>query len=1122
MTTIVDWLASIGLNEYGDRFVANAIDVSILDELTEEDLKELGIPLGHRRKILKAIGSAATPIKIVEQPAPPSSPAAASERDPQRRQLSVMFCDLVGSTALSASMDPEDVRNVIASYQSCIAETVAKHNGVIARYMGDGALIYFGYPQAREDDTEQAVHSGLALIDAIPKLNTDIGAALQVRIGIATGTVVIGDVLTTETGSREYAAIGDTPNLAARLQSLAEPGTIAVCANTRQLTYGYFNYRDLGSATLKGWSEPIQAWQAIGATGVANRFQAHHPTALTPLIGRDEEVELLTRRWHTVTQGSGRAVLVTGEPGIGKSHVVCAADELLGRETHTTLSYLCSSHHSNSSLYPFISQLERAAGFERSGSASAKRSKLERLFSESGLTGVDIAAIATLLSLPADPSRPLETLTPQKRKEATFAALFALLEKLAKRQPVFIIFEDIHWIDPTSLELLTLMIERLPKMRILLVMTARPEFTPPWPSHAHISTVQLARFNREDGAALVERVTGGKPLPQEIMTEILSRTDGIPLFVEELTKALLESGQLQEQSDRYVVERSLPYLTIPATLHASLIARLDRLSAAREVAQIGAVIGREFSYELLNAIAGFPKKKLDEALEQLTHSELIFRRGVAPQAVYSFKHALVRDTAYEGLLKSRRAQLHASLANVLERNFPELIAVQPEMMAHHLMEAGLIDKATSWWLRAGQSAAHRSAHVEAIAHLRRGVNALHRLGAGAQTDRTELDLMLVMGPCLIATQGPAGSEAMAAFTRARELCERLGDPPEYLQVMFWLVTASVMRGELPRAQETIGTLLNLAAARGDGSALLNALRGKAMILMFMGRITEAEATIAHAFDAYLSSSEEDRLAARAAGQDAGVADLALMSWTLWLVGKPDTAIERITTALQRADAMAHPPTQAYAYYYASVLYALLGQHGQADTYANRCVELSDTHGFRQWLGLSRTVANICTAQFDPTSNAIDDSKAALKQYCQAGYQLGITALHVLLCSVMLGRGDADNAVELLDGSLSTVEHNSERLFEAELYRLKAKAVEQSRRPDAASEAISLLERALATARQQSAKTLELRAARELALLLRDQGRRDAACDLLGPICQWFSEGATTNDVIAARATLATL
>jgi predicted ATPase/class 3 adenylate cyclase len=1117
MATIVDWLASIGLDEYGDLFIANAIDVSILDELTEQDLKDLGIPLGHRRKILKAIGGAAPPLKTNLSASP--SPPPASEHDPQRRQLSVMFCDLVGSTALSASLDPEDVRNVIARYQGCIAEAVGKHNGVIARYMGDGALIYFGYPQAREDDTEQAVHAGLSLIDAIARLTTDVGTPLQVRIGIATGTVVVGDVLTTDTGSREYAAIGDAPNLAARLQSLAEPGTLVVCSNTHQLTQGYFTYRDLGSVTLKGWSEPIQVWQPTGTTGAENRFQAQHPTALTPLIGRDEEVDLLMRRWQTVTQGSGRAVLVSGEPGIGKSHVVCASDDLLGRDAHTTLSYLCSAHHANSSLYPFISQLERAAGFERGDSAAEKLSKLDLLFSEPGLTQTDIAAIATLLSLPADAS--LESLTPQKRKEATFAALFALLENLAKRQPVFIIFEDIHWIDPTSLEFLTLLIERLPRLRVFLVMTARQEFAPPWPSHAHVSTILLTRFNRDDGTALVERVAG-KPLPQEVMTEILSRTDGVPLFVEELTKALLESGQLQEQPDRYIVERSLPFLTIPATLHASLIARLDRLSAVREVAQIGAVIGREFSYELLSAIAGFPKTKLDEALEQLTQSELVFRRGVVPQAVYSFKHALVRDTAYEGLLKTRRAQLNATLANVLERNFPEIIAVQPEIMAHHLMEAGLVERAIPWWLRAGVNAAQRSAHIEAIAHLRRGVDAVHRLGPEAHTDRTELDLMMAMGPCLIATQGPAGSDAMAAFTRARALCERLVDPPEYLQVMFWLVTASVMRGELPRAQETIGALLERAEERGDRAAMLNALRGTAMILMLTGRITEADTTIERAFAAYSDSSAEDRLAARAAGQDAGVADLALMSWISWFVGKPDTAVERITAALQQADTMQHPPTQAYANYYASILYALLGRHGQANAYANRCAVLSEMHGFRQWLGLVKTVANICTAQLHPSSNAIDEARAALVGFGKSGYQVGITALHVLFCAVMLSRGDADNAVDLLDAGFATVENNSERLFEAELYRLKAKAVELSSRPDAHAEAMVLLERALKTARQQHAKTLELRAAHDLALLLIAQGKRETAFEVLGPICQWFTEGAATGDVAAARATLATL
>jgi predicted ATPase/class 3 adenylate cyclase len=1122
MTTIGEWLTSLGLNEYSDLFVANAIDVSILGELTEKDLKEIGIPLGHRRKILKAIGRGdAPPIAIDPDTSTPQFPPP-FDAGPQRRQLSVLFCDLVGSTALSARLDPEDTRSVIACYQTCIAETVAKHNGVIARYMGDGALVYFGYPRAREDDTEQAVHAALALIDEIPRLKTKIDIPLQGRIGIATGTVVIGDVLSTDTGSHEQAAIGDAPNMAARLQSLAEPGTIVVCPSTRQLTLGYFNYRDLGKQILKGWSEPIQVWQAIGATGVENRFQAQHPTVLSPLIGRDEEVELLMRRWQAVRQGAGRAVLVTGEPGIGKTHIVRAAESLLDGEAHTTLSYLCSTHHTNSALYPFTSQLERAARFERSDSALMRRSKLEFLVSEFGLNESQIEVLSSLLSLPANPSHLLKSSTPQKRKEATFTAIFAVFESLARRKPTFIVFEDIHWIDPTSLELLTLMIERLPEQRLLLAMTARPEFLPPWPSHAHVSTILLTRFNRVEGAMLVQRVAGGKPLPHEVVAEILARTDGVPLFVEELTKALLESGQLLEQPDGYVVERSLPHLIIPATLHASLISRLDRLSAAREVAQIGAVIGREFSYELLSAIAGLPKKPLDDALEQLTLSELIFRRGVLPQAVFSFKHALVRDAAYEGLLKSRRAQLHGSLANVLESNFRDIIEAQPEIMAHHLIEAGFTERAIPWWRRAGIIAAQRSAHVEAIAHFRRGVDAVHRLGGRAPTDRMELDLLMAMGPCLIATQGPARSDSVAMFTRAHELCERLGDPPEYLQVMFWLATASVMRGELPRAQETVAALLDRAESRGDHAALLNALRGKAMILMFMGRITEAAAAIERAFAAYSTSSEEERLAARAAGQDAGVADLALMSWTLWLTGKPDTATKRITAALQRADAIVHPPSQAYANYYASILYAMLGRYQQANDHASCCVILSHAHGFRQWHDLSRTVANICIAQLDPSSNVIDEAKAALKEYGQAGYQLGITALHALMCSAMLARGDADGVIDLLESSFSTVEHNSERLFEAELYRLKGRAIERLGGANAVRDCTALLERALGTARQHEARSLELRAANDLALVLRSQRKRDAALAVLEPICSSFTEGADTDDLVAARATLATL
>jgi class 3 adenylate cyclase/tetratricopeptide (TPR) repeat protein len=1121
ITSVVDWLASLGLSEYGDRFHANAIDASVLAELTEQDLRELEIPLGHRRKILRAIATLRQP----EQPSP-SPNAAASPKDApgegaQRRQLTVMFCDLVGSTALSSRLDPEDMRGVISAYQSRIADIIGRHNGMIARYMGDGVLVYFGYPQAHEDDSEQAVHAGLALVDAIPKLQLEIDAVLQICVGVATGTVVVGDVLTTEQGVREHAVVGDTPNLAARLQTAAEPGMVVVCANTRRLTDGYFEYRDLGKVTLKGWPEPVSYSQALRPTGVESRFEAQHHASLMQPFGREEEIDLLMRRWRTAKQGDGRAILLTGEPGIGKSHITLTLNDLLKNEPHASLNFFCSSHHTNSALFPYIGQLERACGFERADSPADKLTKLQAFVGDSTESGKQtVALLSNLLSLAGDPGSPLPDMSPQKLKDATLAALWAQLDRLAQRQPVLMIVEDVHWIDPTSLELLARTVERLHSMRVLLLMTARPEFTPPWPGHAHVSTLPLTRLSARDGAALVERVTGGKPLPKEVLSQILARTDGVPLFVEELTKTILESGQLQEQGGRYILESPLPSLAIPTTLHASLTARLDRLSSVRDVAQIGAVIGREFSYELLSAVAGLSRNKLDEALEQLVRSALIFRRGTNPQAIYTFKHALVRDVAYSGLLKSRRAQLHAVLADTFERKFPEIVETQPETVAHHLTEAGLTAKAVQYWLQAGRKAAQRSANIEAVAHLEKGLDVVRSISAGPERDRTELDLLLALGPCLIATQGPAAGDAVNAFTRARALCERLGDPPEFLQVMFWLTTSTVMRGELPLASETIVAVLDLAEARGDRPAMLNALRGRAMILMFMGNIVEAGKMIDRAFNVFKASNEADQLAARAAGQDAGVADLALMSWTLWLLGKPDAAKQRMNDALQRADAIGHPHSQAYATYYASVLYSLRGQPEIALKHADRCLTLSEAHGFRQWHGLAQSIKGICTALLE-SSGTLDDVKAALEDYRVAGYQLGITAQYVLLCPLLLLRGEGEIAMDMIDRALSIVENNSERIFESELYRLKARALQQVNGTDAKAQAGELLATALRTAQAQQAKSLELRIASDLVELESAKDRRGEAREVLAPVCQWFTEGSDTQDLQRARALLCT-
>jgi predicted ATPase/class 3 adenylate cyclase len=1112
MDDIAEWLASIGLGEYAQRFIDNAIDLSVLPDITEDDLKELGVLLGHRRKMLRAIAALDRSAAPLAHPvAPPKS-----REDAERRQLTVMFCDMVGSTALSAQLDPEDMRKVIGAYHTCIAEVITRFQGMIARYMGDGVLAYFGYPKAHEDDAEQAVRAGLALVDVMPGIKTDTNAPLKIRIGIATGTVVVGDLIG-EGAAQEQAVVGETPNLAARLQTLAQPGTVVICANTRRLTGGHFEYFDLGPVALKGWAEPVPAWQVLRQTELESRFEARRKTKPTPLLGRDDEIELLLRRWQSAARGEGRVILLTGEPGIGKSHIALALEERLQAEAHIALRYFCSAHHSNSALFPFISQLERTARFQRGDSPAEKLAKLEALLARSGTDSENaVALLANLLSLPSGGRHRLPDTTPQKLKEQTMSALLAQLGSLSARRPVLMIVEDVHWIDPTSLELLALAVERVPHFPVLLIITARPEFVPPWPGHAHVTTIQLSRLSRRDGAALVDRITEGKAMPEEVTAQILARTDGVPLFVEELTKTILESGLLQERNGEYVLDRPLPTLAIPTTLHASLMARLDRLPQVREVAQIGAVVGREFSYELLHAVAGMPQEKLDEALDQLVRSELVFRRGEPPYAVYTFKHALVRDAAYAGLLKSRRAHLHAAIADAFEQRFPEVLDAQPETQAHHLTEAGLIEKAIGYWLKAGKNAAIRSANLEANAHLQRGLESLDHFSEGPQRDKVELDFLLALAPCLIAMHGPASSKSMAAFSRARELCERLGDPPEYLRVMFWLTTASVVRGELPQALEAVVTLLRRAEARGDRPALLNAMRGHAMILLFMGHVVDAREAIERAVGAFSASDETERLAARAAGQDAGAANLALMSWALWLLGYVDMAVARMNAALARADAIDHPHTRAYASYYACILHALRGEPAIAQKHAERCLSLSEEHGFRQWRGLARAVRGICMSMLDASSNTFDDTANALAEYQSAGYQLGITTLHVLLGSALLLRNQPETALELVEQGLSSAAHNNERIFEAELYRLKARAWLACGAPDSTSHAELLFDRSLAIAREQRARSLELRAATDLAALWVNQGKRKRAFDLLAPVYAWFAEGLDTQDLKDAK------
>jgi class 3 adenylate cyclase len=819
---VAAWLRGLGLEEYAPAFHDNAIDGEVLRELTADDLKDLGVTLiGHRRKLLAAIAilEAVPPTGYVAQSgaSAPSAPAAARNVNAERRQLTVMFCDLVGSTPLSARYDPEDLREIVGAYHRCVADTVARFAGFVAKYMGDGVLIYFGYPEAHEDDPERAVRAGLAVVDAVGRLSAP--ERLNVRLGIASGLVVVGELIGAG-AAQERGVVGETPNLAARLQALAQPGTLVIAESTRRQIGGLFEIADLGPQPLAGFAEPQRAWCVVGESGVLSRFEALR-SAATPLVGRDEELDLLLRRWQRAKAGEGRVVLISGEPGIGKSRLGAALSQAIQSEPHTRLRYFCSPHHQDSALYPFIIQLERAAGFARDDSVEEKLGKLRGLLAPGARGDNEIKLLAELLSLPGSAAD--LNLSPQRKREKLFEALLHQLEALARSRAVLMVFEDAHWIDPTSRELLDLTFDHVARMPVLLIVTFRPEFQHAWSGQPHVTLLALNRLGGNDGAALVEGLAGNAGLTREVVGEIVERADGVPLFVEELTKAVLEAGDRDNRVAAVLAASPLPNVAIPASLHASLIARLDRLGPiAKEVAQIGAVIGREFGYELIEPVAQQTAAELRLGLDRLAEAGLLFCRGTAPQSSYLFKHALVQDAAYGTLLRSRRQQLHTRVAAALEQHFADLVGRQPELLAHHLTAAGDTERAVDQWLKAGQYAVERSAHLEAIRHFDRGLGVLATLPEGPARDGREAELQLARGLSLFIAEGFISAEAAEAYTRAGELAEQRDDARQLFMAVYGLWQSTGGVGRILAGRSLSARLLKLTADQADDGLRLQA------------------------------------------------------------------------------------------------------------------------------------------------------------------------------------------------------------------------------------------------------------------------------------------------------------
>jgi class 3 adenylate cyclase/predicted ATPase len=1112
------WLRGLGLECYEQAFRENAIDEATLPKLTAEDVRDLGVTaVGHRRILLGAIAALRTETfhDTAQHAVEPDRPRGKAP-EAERRQLTVMFVDLVGSTALSARLDPEELRDIIGAYHRRCAEVITQSGGFVAKYLGDGVLAYFGYPRAHEEDAEQAVRAGLALIDSVPKFDAGRATSLQVRVGIATGVVVVGDLLG-EGAAQEQAVIGETPNLAARLQGLAKPNTVVIADNTRRMLGGLFDYRDLGTLPVAGIDYPVHVWRVLGASLIGSRFEALR-AASTPLVGREEEIALLMRRWERAKTGDGSVVLIVGEPGIGKSRIGQTLLEQLGKELHTRLRFFCSPHHQHSALYPSITQLEQAAGFRREDTAETR---LDKLVAVLALANKELSEavplLADLLSIPTGERYPPLNLTPQKRKEKTLHVQVAQVEGLAARQPLLMLWEDIHWSDPTTLESLDLLIDRAATLRVLMILTFRPEFTPPWVGRPHVTLLSLNRLPPRHRAEMIAHVTRGKSLPTEIADQIIERTDGVPLFIEELTKSVVESGSMTDAGDHYAVTGPVVPLAIPTTLQASLLARLDRLAPTRDVVQIAATLGRQFSHELISAVAEMSRARLEAALEQLIRAELVFRRGMPPDATYTFKHALVQDAAYSTLLRPRRQQLHGRIATTLERQFPEIAAAQPELMARHCAMAGVVEKAIEYWDKAGRLAVQRSMMAEASAHFGKALELLAGLPNSLQRQSSELSLQLALAGALAAAKGWASPQAGEAYARARELCR---ETPEGAQLAIaWAGAYSFLqnRAAIRAAHQLADELLVLSEHRNDRDAKLIAHRSVGVSLLFRADFSRA---LHHLRQALTFYNQAEHRPPALTPHDMRVNSESFIAWTLLLLGQADQALAQSRRALAWARELSHPYTLAFALHVNCVFHQLRGDGAILAERAEELVTLATEHGFPHFVGTGTCFRGwAMLALGGSIEEAISRMRWGLTTKRATGAEIKVPYYLGLLAEAYRRANRIAAGMTLLNEALELIEQTDERWYQAELYRLMAEAlITKSDRHDAER----WLCRALEIAHTQGAKHWELRAATSMADLWRDQGKRSAARDLLAPIYGSFTEGFDTADLKEAAALLAEL
>ncbi|MCP5067851.1 MAG: AAA family ATPase [bacterium] len=1083
------------------------LDEETLGDLVDE-LVDVQLVAAHEGKILSWVGSTRT----IREPG--AQPAGA-----ERRQLTVMFCDLVGSTDLSQRLDAEDLRTIVRAYHESASGIVERFEGHIAQYLGDGLLVYFGYPQAYEDAAERAVRAGRGILAALVRLNgrleAEYGIRLAARIGIHTGPVVVGEI--GGGGRSEALALGDTTNIAARLQGIADPGTVVASGATLRLVDGKFSTRDLGTPMLKGITDPIRAYTVLRVPRVRSHL-AMDSSRLTPLVGCDQELGILLERWDKVAEGEGQAVLISGDAGLGKSRLQIAFRDRLANTPHAWLECRCSAYTPRSAFHPVIELLERELGFQPGDEPETRLARLEEGIAATGLA-VDesVSLLAPLLGLPIPDRIQPPGFSPEHQRQKTIEVMVGCVIGLAQSQPLVLMVEDLHWCDASTVELLGWLLEQNPAAKILTLVSFRPSFEPPWPTRSHITPLALKRLSRRQATNLVHEMTRGVELPDSIVERIVERADGVPLFVEELTKMVLESDLVEEHSGRYELTGPIAELAVPSTLQDSLMARLDRLAEGKEVAQLGATLGREFVYELLRSVSLDEEPRLRAGLTQLVDAELLYQRGVVPNAEFTFKHALIQETAYQSLLRSVRQQFHTRIVRVLEEQFPERALQEPEVIARHYDAAGLSESAIAHYQRAGERAMERMANKEASGHMRRALDLLAELPESPGRDQTEIDLQMAIGAPLGVAQGFAHPDCEAAYKRARELADRIDGAPELPRILVGLSMTHYIRGELSVSRGLAEQALAAAEPRGDTNSLAYAHESMGQSLYWEGQLADA---LQHFEQAIRFDDARDRAPIVNPGIDwePGVVSRSHAAHCHWVLGRPEQALalgrEAVSLAEGRQRAMSH----AIALHFLGLIHALRGEWALTRKSTEDLIALCDRLGFPVYLGLGRAYRGWARAHLEDPAQGVAEMQQGIAEIVGTGGAIGAGEAMSMHAEILWSVGRGDEAQGALEVGTALSEQHGEHLWDAELRRLRAGILLDQ--PDGQTEvAEGLFDEALEIARNQGARSWELRAATGLARLRQHQGRRVEAQSLLAQVHDTFTEGFDTLDLKAAKALL---